>query len=214
MAEQDEQLEAFKRWWKKNWPSLAMGIGLAVLILAGWQYWQNQQASDRAAARQSFENMVAALSVEDPQERRQSVEFSLNVLKDRHERSVYAPFGAMVAASFYMEEAEPELAAQELEWAKDRAGDDPLPLVIRERLARAWLAAGDEDRALSVIQDVSDPGKFAPLFFELKGDIHRARGDSDAARQAYQDAQDAMGEGQSDRLLQIKLADLAVAEED
>lgn len=214
MAEQDEQLEAFKRWWKKNWPSLAMGIGLAVLILAGWQYWQNQQAQDRAASRQSFENMVAALSVEDPQERRQSVEFSLNNLKERHEKSVYATFGAMVAASFYMEEGEPGEAAYELEWAKDRAGDDPLPLVIRERLARALLAAGEEDQALTVIQGVTDPGKFAPLFLELKGDIHRARGEAGAAREAYQSAQDAMGEGQSDRLLQIKLADLATAEED
>lgn len=212
--EQDEQLEAFKRWWKKNWPSLAMGVGLAVLILAGWQYWQNHQASEKAAARQGFNTLVSALSGENVEERRATLESALNSLKENHEENVYSVFAAMAAASFYMEEGEPEQAARELEWARDRAGEAPLPLVIRERLARAWLAAGEEDKALEVISAVTDPGEFAPLFLELEGDIHRARGDEAQARKSYQAAMAAIGEDINDRLLAIKLADLAVVEED
>ncbi|MDX1590073.1 MAG: tetratricopeptide repeat protein [Oleiphilaceae bacterium] len=214
MAEQDEQLEAFKRWWKKNWPSLALGVALAVLILGGWNYWQNKQAADQAEARQGFDTLVSALSREDMEERRSTLEFALNSLKENHEDNVYAVFAAMAAASYYMEEGEPGAAASELEWAMNRAGEEPLPLVIRERLARAWLAAGEQDKALEVINSVSEPGAFAPLFLELEGDIHRARGDNGQAREAYKAAMEAMGKDVNDRLLDIKLADLAVAEED
>jgi len=213
VAEQDEQLEAFKRWWKKNWPSLALGIGLALLIVAGWQYWQNKQETDRAAARQGFETMVGALSNPDEEERRATLEYALDALKTEHRRSVYAVFSAMVAASYYMEEGEPEVAATELKWALDNAKDDPLPLVIRERLARAQITAGDEEAALATIDAIDDKGKFEALFLELKGDIYRVRGDYAEARQAYKAALDSLSEGQVDRLLELKIADLAVAEE-
>ena len=38
MAEEDEQWEAFKRWWKQNGSSVLMGIAMVGLGIAGWQY--------------------------------------------------------------------------------------------------------------------------------------------------------------------------------
>lgn len=213
MAEQDEQLEAFKQWWKKNWPSLVLGIGLALLIVAGWQYWQNKQAADAAAARQGFDTVISALQNPDPDERESTLEMAVNSLQNDYASSSYAVFASLVAASHYMEQGNPQEAVAQLEWANERAEGGSMLLVIQKRLARAHLDAGNEDAALAVLDGVDSPGKFEPLLLEIRGDIHRIRGEQSDAREAYQRARDLMDEESRDRLLALKLADLA-GEED
>ena len=213
MAQDDEQVEALKRWWQNNWQSLVTGLAIALLVVAGWQYWQNKQAADRAAARQGFDTIINALSNPDADERLSTMEYTLDELKDNYASSVYSVFAAMVAANIYMDEGEPDRAADQLRWALGQAGDEPLPRVIRLRLARAQHAAGDHEAALQTLKQVSDAGRFQPLYRELEGDVHIAMGNDAAARDAYERARDAMEEGVSDRLLELKLADLATAEE-
>ncbi len=213
MAADDEQVEALKRWWQKNWQSLVLGIALAVLLVAGWQYWQNKQAADRAAASQAFDTVITALSSPDAEERMATMEFALDELKQNYSRSPYAVFAAMVAASVYMEEGSPEKAADELSWALERAGDEPLPRVIRLRLARAYHTAGDHESALATLEGGPGKGRFEPLYRELEGDIHLAQGNEEAALRAYRQARDALEEGVSDRLLELKLAELSASED-
>ncbi|MGM0449603.1 MAG: YfgM family protein [Pseudomonadota bacterium] len=214
MAEEDEQWEAFKRWWKKNGSSVILGIAIVLLGIAGWQYWENHQAAARAEARQGFDSVISALqSDKETEERLSSMEYALDNLKDNQPGSPYAVFSAMVAASIYMEESRPEDATAELEWALEQAEGEPLPRVIRLRLARAQLANEDFESALSSLEGIEDTGEFAPLFHELKGDAHHAMGDEDAAREAYEAAREAHGEDVNDRLLELKLSDLTVMEE-
>ncbi|WP_077531184.1 YfgM family protein [Vreelandella utahensis] len=214
MAEEDEQWEAFKRWWKQNGSSVLMGIAIVVLGIAGWQYWEAREAAARAEARQGFDSVISTLqSDEETEERLSSMEYALDNLKDSQPDSPYTVFSAMVAANVYMQESRPEDASEELEWALQQAGGEPLPRVIRLRLARAQLASGDADSALSTLEGLDDAGEFAPLFHELRGDAHHAAGNEDAAREAYQAARDSHGEDVNDRLLELKLSDLAVMEE-
>ena len=214
MAEEDEQWEAFKRWWKQNGSSVVLGIAIVLLGIAGWQYWENRQAAARAEARQGFDSVISALqSEEDTEKRLSSMEYALDNLKDSQPDSPYAVFSAMVAASVYMEESRPEDASDELAWALEQAQGEPLPRVIRLRLARARLASEDYEGALSALEGIDSAGEFSPLFHELKGDVHHAMGDEDAAREAYQAAREAHGEDVSDRLLELKLSDLTVMEE-
>lgn len=214
MAEEDEQWEAFKRWWKQNGSSVILGIAIVVLGIAGWQYWENREAAARAEARQGFDSVISALQSEQETEKRlSSMEYALDNLKDSQPDSPYAVFSAMVAANVYMEESRPEDAADELTWALEQAQGDPLPRLVRLRLARARQVAGNYEGALSALEGIEKTGEFSPLFHELKGDIHQAMGDEDAARQAYQAAREAHGDGVSDRLLELKISDLAVMEE-
>lgn len=213
MAQDDEQVEALKRWWKDNWHSLVTGLAIALLIVAGWQYWENKQAADRAAARQGFDTIINALSNPDPDERLSTMEYTLDDLKDNYSSSVYSVFAAMVAANIYMDEGKPVQATDQLRWALEQAGDEPLPRVIRLRLARAQHASGEHETALQTLGELSDAGRFQPLYRELEGDIHLAVGHDAEAREAYRQARDAMDEGVNDRLLELKLADLATEEE-
>ena len=141
------------------------------------------------------------------------MEYALDNLKDSQPDSPYTVFSAMVAASVYMEESRAEDAVEELEWALEQAGGQPLPRVIRLRLARAQLASGEAEGAIATLEGLEDAGEFAPLFHELRGDAHHAAGNEDAAREAYQAARESHGEDVNDRLLEIKLSDLAVMEE-
>jgi hypothetical protein len=57
--------------------------------------------------------------------------------------------------------------------------------------------------------NVPEPGQFAGRIAEIKGDIHAARGETDAARTAYLEAMVAPGAELLDRgFLQMKLSDL------
>ncbi|MEQ6884845.1 tetratricopeptide repeat protein [Salicola sp. Rm-C-2C1-2] len=214
MAEEDEQWEAFKRWWKQNGASVLMGIAIVILGVAGWQYWEAREATARAEARQGFDGVISALqSEEDTEKRLSSMEYALDNLKDSQPGSPYAVFSAMVAASVYMEESRPEDAVEELSWALEQAGGEPLPMVVRLRLARAQLANENFEGALSTLEGIADAGEFAPLFHELKGDAHHAVGNEKDARQAYQAARESQGKNMNDRLLELKLSDLAAMEE-
>ena len=212
MAE-DEELEAFKQWWKRNGQSILFGIVIAVLAVAGWQYWENREATARAEARQGFDSVIGTLSSDqDSEERLATMEYSLDNLKDKYPDSPYAVFSAMIAAGVYMDEGNPEAAAGELQWALDQAHQQPLPRVIRLRLARAQFASGNYEGVVETLQADNDAGEFSPLYRELEGDAQHALGNDQAARQAYQAARDSLGEDSNHRLLELKLSDLAAPE--
>lgn len=210
---QDEELEAFKQWWKRNGQSIILGIAIAVLAVAGWQYWENRQAAARAEARQGFDSVLSTLNSEEVNdEQLATMEYSLDNLKDKHPDSPYAVFAAMIAAGVYMQEAAPDSAVKELQWALGRAAQPPLPAVIRLRLARAQFASGKHEAVLETLQTASDPGEFKPLYKELEGDAHHVLGNDSEARQAYQQASDALGDESNRRLLELKMSDLAAPE--
>jgi len=85
-------------------------------------------------------------------------------------------------------------------------------LVVRSRLARAQFTNGDLDEALSTLRGGSNTGSFKALFAELEGDILLAKGDNEAAGEAYLVAREASETGRN-AVLELKLADLGIGEE-
>ena len=204
---EEEQVQAIKDWWKKNGSSLLIGIGAALAIVFGWQAWQNHQAQQRAEAANEFANLLNAASAGND---RETVSFVAETLRNEYSDSAYAIYGNLVLARQQMMAGEePEAAVQSLEWALEKAADYPaLTNVIRNRLARAQLAAGDHQAALTTVDNAGRSDAFGPIFSELRGDIQLAMGDRDAARQAYLDAREQGGQNNS--LLELKLSDLGV----
>jgi hypothetical protein len=87
--------------------------------------------------------------------------------------------------------------------------DDPdLALIARLRLARVLAYREQYPEALALL-NVPQPGQFAGRIAEIRGDIHVALGETDAARSAYLEAMVTPGAELLDRsFLQMKLADL------
>lgn len=224
MAEErteEEQLEALKAWWKRNGTALLLGIGLALAMVFGWQAWERSQVEERMAAAARFQELSAAIEAKaDGDEERQSasVSYIADQLRNEHGSSTYAVLGTLLEAGHLVKQGAPAKAVESLQWALDHAGAQPMPLVIRERLARAQFAAGNADEALQTLGAAEDPGVFQGMYKELEGDIHKGQGDIQAAREAYKVAREAYeAEAQSGavatgaEMLRYKMADLAVS---
>jgi predicted negative regulator of RcsB-dependent stress response len=210
---EEEQIEAVKAWWKRNGTSLLVGIGLAVALVLGWNAWENYQVEQRMAAAARFQELSAALSTPSEEEDRQSasVTYVADQLRSEHGDSVYAVLGSLLEAGYLVEANDAAAATKSLQWALEHAGEAPLPLIIRERLARAQFTAGESEEALSTLEAAGDPGPFMPVYKELEGDIQKAQGDIEAARAAYKAASESTPAGSANPILQYKMADLAIS---
>jgi len=209
---EEEQVQAIKDWWKKNGSSLLIGIGAALAIVFGWQGWQSHQDQQRAEAANQFTTLLSAFTAND-ESSDETVAFVAETLRNEHATSAYAIYGNLVLARQQMaEQNDPEAAAESLQWALDQAKDyQALSLVIRNRLARAQFAAGQNEVALKTLESAGEADAFTAIFSELRGDILMAMGDTEGARKAYLDARE-QGQQGNGGLLELKLSDLGVGE--
>jgi predicted negative regulator of RcsB-dependent stress response len=58
---ENDQVDALKRFFAENGKALAVGVILGVGALVGWRYWNNHQAGYRARRVSGYENTVSAL---------------------------------------------------------------------------------------------------------------------------------------------------------
>jgi predicted negative regulator of RcsB-dependent stress response len=102
----------------------------------------------------------------------------------------------------------PEGAAEKLRFTMEQSDDPELAMIARLRLARV-LAYRDRAQEALELLNVPEPGQFAGRIAEIRGDIHVALGETEAARTAYLEAMVAPGAELLDRgFLQMKLSDL------
>jgi predicted negative regulator of RcsB-dependent stress response len=102
----------------------------------------------------------------------------------------------------------PDAAAEKLRFTMEQSSDPELAMIARLRLARLLAYREQYPEALALLE-APEPGLFAGRIAEIRGDIHAARGETEAARTAYLEAMVAMGAEFLDRsFLQMKLADL------
>ena len=103
---------------------------------------------------------------------------------------------------------DPERAIDELAKVVEQSKDEGLVKIARLRLARVLAYNEQFDRALETL-NVPDVGEFGPRFSEIRGDIHAANGNVEAAISAYTDALLSSGNGTVNTdYLQLKINDL------
>lgn len=209
---EEEQIEAIKSWWKKNGNSILLGVGIALAVVFGWQAWQKHQTNQRAGAANAFSSLIESARQPSTEENQATLTYRAEQIRSDYPKTGYAIYASMLLAhQQMMDQDDPKAAQASLEWALERVEKgSSLALLVRTRLGRAQFAAGDYDAALATVRDASsETGTFTSLLNELEGDILMAKGDRDAALEAYLRARDASGD---DRLglLQLKLADLGV----
>ncbi len=212
----EEQLEALKRWWKENGSSTVASIAIALAGYFGWQYWQTSQQTQAEAASAVYQQMIEASDVnagETVSDESLATESHLaGVLKSDFSGSFYAQQAALLLAKRAVEENSLDGAAEELQWVLDQNPEASVAALTHLRLAKVRYAQASYDEALSELGAV-EPGAFASVYAELKGDILLAQGDQQAARASYQLALTSLLDAERGRstLLQMKLNDLKSA---
>jgi predicted negative regulator of RcsB-dependent stress response len=181
--QEQEQVDAFKHWWKDNGTWLLLLLVLALGGLAatkGWQSYKDKQANEAATL---FAELNKQISSNDPKR----INDAAAAVIDQYGSSAYAPRAALVAAQANIQVKDVVHAKTQLQWVIDHANEAALKDVARLKLASLLLDEKSYTEALALL-DVPHPDSFAGLYADLKGDVLNAQGKTEEARAAYQQA--------------------------
>ncbi len=176
----EERIEQIRDWWKENGRSVIAGVILGVGGLIGWNAWGDytQARAEKASA------VYASLQEAAKKEAMQDVQTQLEELQKDYDATPYAGLASLQAAKLSAQNADLAAAETALRWAHEHATQAGVRHIAGLRLARVLIERGQLDQAQQ-IAEAEYPDAFGSLIDELKGDIHRARGETDKARVAY-----------------------------
>ena len=91
VLDEHEQGELVRKWVRENWLSIAIGIGLGLVLLVGWQQWRNHRANHSMEAAVQYEALNADMTKKDYD----AVKAIAAKLKSDYADTPYAVFAAM-----------------------------------------------------------------------------------------------------------------------
>ncbi|MBK8454097.1 MAG: tetratricopeptide repeat protein [Thiofilum sp.] len=175
-----EKAEELKAWWRQHGTSVVAGVGLAIAVLFGYEYWQKYQNQTMEAASAIYHQIQQDKEGLVPED-------LLKKLQADYSNTSYASLAALDYARSYAEVGDYDKAIQGLRWVVDHGSEDAYKQVARLRLARVLVAQNKTDEALKII-DESFPTSYQALIADIRGDIYVARNEIDKARAAYDQA--------------------------
>lgn len=204
MEHEDQQVEQIKKFLKEYGPWIAGGLIIGFAALFSWRTWQDNQAAQQVAAtdnlQQVQEQFMAGTSGPAVIEQAEQVLSEL-------EGTTQAGILRLHLARAMVQEADFAAAAQQLNRALTELSGTEMVGIVATRLARVELERGNPDAAEEALNKVTQDS-YTAVVAEIQGDIHYARGERDAARDAYSRALASAAEGPTPNL-QMKLDNLA-----
>lgn len=180
--EEQEQLDEFKAWWKKN-GKLATNLVLVVLIAyAAWQgyhYYQSKKAVEASTLYQTLVTTDVSKVAE--------IQTQATKLTEDYAGTPYAGRAAIYAAKINISANDKKNAKTHLEWAAKNAKESTTKAIASLQLAGIFYEEKNYDAALKLLTDDTDKG-FLGLKEDLKGDIYLAQNKKADAKKAYQTA--------------------------
>lgn len=176
----EEKAEELKAWWKEHGNSILAGVGLAIVVLFGYDYWKDSKVEAAEEASAIYSEVQRDESGIVPEDK-------LKQLQDDYEGTPYASLASLDDARGYAEAGDYERAAKSLQWVIDNGVQAEVQNVARLRLARVLIAQNKLDDAMGLAQ-YEYPAAYLALAEELKGDVHVARKEIKEARVAYDKA--------------------------
>ena len=203
---EEEQVEALKRWWKENSTSTIVGLVMGIVIILGWNYWQNHKKAQGVQASATYDQLLKALD----ENKKESVEKLAERMQEQFKGTEYAAFSGLFQAKLKSQQGDFAAAKQILKTIAAEP-DKQLSNIARIRLVRLMLTTGEYEQGLQVINEVDakEAASYSANYDELVGDLYVALDRLDEARTSYQNA---LRNGQQSPLLQFKIDDLTAQE--
>ncbi len=206
----EEQDERARQWFKDNGPALAIGIGLGLAAVFGYNNYKEGVQVDAETASELYQTASAELA----DSKLASIEEQVVTLKNDFAATTYAAKAVLLKAT---QTAVNDLSAayEELQWVVDNAPESGLVHTARIRQAKIKLSQNDFEQAKTLASHTPTEG-FESHYQEVLGDIALKQSDEASARVHYQNALDAI-EGLQDnyaQILTIKLDRLPPVDQD
>lgn len=203
--EEQEQLDEFKAWWKKN-GKMATNLVLAALVAySAWQaygYFQNKKAVEASGLYQ-------ALVVTEPTKTAE-IKAQSAKLMENFSSTPYAGRAAVFAAKANFAANDSKSAKSQLEWAIINAKESAIKAVAGLQLAGILFEEKSYDEANKVLAAITDKG-YDGLKANLQGDVLLAQGKQAEAKKAYETALENLDvQGKLHQYTQQKLESLGV----
>jgi predicted negative regulator of RcsB-dependent stress response len=201
--EEQEQLDEFKAWWKKN-GKMATNLVLAALVaFAAWQaygYFQNKKAVEGSELYQALVvtdlNKIAEIKTQSTK------------LMDSFSGTPYAGRAAVFAAKANFAANDDKSAKAQLEWAIKNAKESAIKAIAGLQLANILFEQKDYDGAQKVLTAISDMG-YEGIKASMQGDVYLAQGKQAEAKKAFENALNNLDEqGKLHQYTQQKLESL------
>ncbi len=206
---ENQQVAAIREFFQKNTKLILLVTLLVVLFFVGINYWKNRGFARAAVASDVYQEMLVADIAQDEN----TVLAKGQFLSENYASSPYAQFGNLLLAKNAVKNNDLAKAEEYLRWiVKQDSAQKVVGPVARARLARILLAKGEYENALKLVKDPKEA--YTVLFGEVEGDIHIAQGNIEAAKKAYLTALYHVPPGAQAPLLQLKLIDLGVREDE
>ncbi len=179
----EQRVEELKKWWKENGNYLIGGVVLGLAILFGWNWWKDYKEERARTASGIYSQLERVVAAGDA-ERARGLQ---GQLVGDYAATPYAAAAELTMAKLAVEQGDLTTAELNLRSAIELADQQAIRELAELRLAYVLTAAGKADEALTILDRDWDAA-WTSLREELRGDAYAAKGDLDAARQAYDKA--------------------------
>jgi len=198
-----EQIERIKQWWRENGWFLIGGALLASLGYFGFNQYQAYKHRVAEGAAAIYQQLVEVVGDDN----RTQADQLLAQLEADYASSAYTDQAHLLIAQDYLIR-DTDRSIAELTKVVEQSRDEGMVRIARLRLARVLAYDEQFDLALATL-NVPDPGQFESRYAEVRGDIHAAAGNVEAAIGAYTDALLGAGSGTVDpEFVELKLGEL------
>ena len=216
---EEEQIEAFKRWWKENGMLTVGAVVLASASYFGFGAYQSAQEKTAQANSALYDKLISAVNAgadAAPSSSEQAkIQDAASQILNQDNTGLYADLSRFHLAKLAADADDYAKAAEHLNAIVSHSKTTSSVELATLRLARVKAAAGDTEGALALVNQAPSES-FEASYAEVRGDILHKLGRLDEANTAYAAAisaleqQDGNG-GMRANIIKFKMDNTAVA---
>ncbi|MBA8276244.1 YfgM family protein [Escherichia fergusonii] len=200
---ENDQVDAVKRFFAENGKALAVGVILGVGALIGWRYWNSHQVETARSASLAYQNAVTEANAGKPE----GIVVAEKFVTEN--KNTYGALASLELAQQFVDKNELQKAEAQLQQGLTATSDENLKAVINLRLARVQVQLKQADAALKTLDTIKGEG-WAAIVADLRGEALLSKGDKQGARSAWEagvksDASPALSE-----MMRMKINNLSI----
>ncbi|XHA15526.1 YfgM family protein [Citrobacter farmeri] len=200
---ENDQVDAIKRFFAENGKALAVGVILGVGALVGWRYWNSHQTESARSTSLSYQTVVSSLSAGKAEDLSVAEKFAAD------NKNAYGALASMELAQQFVDQNQLEKAAAQLQQGLAATSDENLNAVITLRLARVQVQLKQADTALKTLDSVKGEG-WAAIVADLRGEALLSKGDKQGARSAWEAGVKSNASPALSEMMQMKINNLSI----